>query len=227
MEIDGIVEDMLNISQAVLPQIAQERLDRIQTRTASIGVVGLGYVGLPISVIFSDAGYKVTGFDINTRNVTDLEAGCSYIFRIPSTEIQIARLHGFSATSDFTRLAEQDAIIMCVPTPLNKHHERDLSYVENMAKSAAPWIREGQLVVIDSSTYPGTNEELMIPLLEAGNRQGLKVQSIGLPTRHGVFFRYVLSREREFQQYYRDTARYSDVVNGHKAVATELGAILN
>src|ERR1035438_5278508 len=196
MGVDAIIVDMSNTSQAVLPQIAQERLDRLEARTARIGVIGLGYVGLPLSLLLSEAGFKVTGFDIDARKVTDLDAGRSYIFRIPATEIQSALEQGFTATTDFAHLADQDAIIMCVPTPLTEHREPDLSYVENTAKAAAPWIREGQLVVLESTTYPGTTEELMIPVLEAGNTQGLKVQGTGTASERGVFY-VAFSPERE------------------------------
>jgi UDP-N-acetyl-D-glucosamine dehydrogenase len=182
---------MSKTSQIVLPRIAQDRLDRLQARTARIGVIGLGYVGLPLSLLLSEAGFKVTGFDIDTKKVDDLEAGRSYIFRIAKEEIQSARKQGFTAATDFARLSDQDAIILCVPTPLTEHREPDLSYVENTAKSAAPWIREGQLVVLESTTYPGTTEELMIPVLEAGNTQGLKVQSKGAAAEHGVSRRSV------------------------------------
>jgi UDP-N-acetyl-D-glucosamine dehydrogenase len=217
---------MPNTSQVVLPQIAQERLERLQTRTASIGVIGLGYVGLPLSLLLSQAGFKVTGFDIDARKVTDLEAGRSYIFRIPSAEIQAARQQGFGATTDFACLSDQDAIIMCVPTPLTEHREPDLSYVENTAKSAAPWIREGQLVVLESTTYPGTTEELMIPILEAGNSQGLKVQSKGEPAEHGVFY-VAFSPEREDPGNVTVARRdIPKVVGGHEPVATELAATL-
>ena len=123
---------MSNASQVVLPGIAQERLTRLQARTASIGVIGLGYVGLPLSLLLSDAGFKVTGFDIDAKKVVDLEAGRSYIFRIAKEEIQSAREQGFTATTDFAHLSEQDAIILCVPTPLTEHREPDLSYVEKI-----------------------------------------------------------------------------------------------
>jgi len=151
---DAIIVNMSTTSPPVLPQIAQERLDRLAARTARIGVIGLGYVGLPLSLLLSEAGFKVTGFDIDAKKVTDLEAGRSYIFRIAATEIQSARKQGLTATTDFTHLSDQDAIIMCVPTPLTEHREPDLSYVENTAKAAAPWIREGQLVILESTTYP-------------------------------------------------------------------------
>src|SRR6266702_6754533 len=185
---DAIIVSMSTTNQAVLPKIAQERLDRMETRTARIGVIGLGYVGLPLSLLLSEAGFKVTGFDIDARKVTDLEAGRSYIFRIPATEIQSAREQGFKATADFSGLSGQEAIIMCVPTPLTEHREPDLSFVANTAKAVAPWLQEGQLVVLESTTYPGTTEELMIPILEEGNKLGLKVQGAGTPAEHGVFY---------------------------------------
>jgi UDP-N-acetyl-D-glucosamine dehydrogenase len=213
-------------NQIVLPKIAQERMKRMETRTARIGVIGLGYVGLPLSLLLSEAGFKVTGFDIDAKKVTDLEAGRSYIFRIPATEIQSARKKGFTATEDFSGLSGQDAIIMCVPTPLTEHREPDLSYVANTAKAAAPWLQEGQLVVLESTTYPGTTEELMIPILEEGNKLGLKVQGAGTPAEHGVFF-VAFSPEREDPG--NTTVARRDipkVVGGHEAIATELAAVL-
>ena len=217
---------MANTIEAVLPKIAQERLERIQARTAKVGVIGLGYVGLPLSLLFAEAGFTVTGFDIDDKKVNDLEAGRSYIFRIPAEEVQEARRQGFNATSNFSHLAEQDAIIMCVPTPLTEHREPDLSYVENTAKSAAPWVREGQLVVLESTTYPGTTEELMIPVLEAGNQRGLKVQSKGTPAEKGIFY-VAFSPEREDPG--NTTVARRDipkVVGGHEPIATELAAAL-
>jgi UDP-N-acetyl-D-glucosamine dehydrogenase len=213
-------------SQVVLPRIAQERLDRLQARTARIGVIGLGYVGLPLSLLLSEAGFKVTGFDIDAKKVDDLEAGRSYIFRIAAAEIEGARQKGFSATTDFARLSGQDAIILCVPTPLTAHHEPDLSFVESTAKAAAPWIREGQLVVLESTTYPGTTEELLIPLLEAGNTQGLKAQAKGAAAESGVFY-VAFSPEREDPGNVTVARRdIPKVVGGHEAIATELAATL-
>src|SRR5713101_4212534 len=213
---------MLTKSEVGLPQIAQERLERLEARAAKIGVIGLGYVGLPLSLLLSEAGFKVTGFDIDAKKVTDLEAGRSYIFRIPPTEIESARKQGFTATADFSGLSEQDAIIMCVPTPLTEHREPDLSYVANTAKAAAPWLQEGQLVVLESTTYPGTTEELMIPILEEGNKRGLKVQGAGAPAERGVFY-VAFSPEREDPG--NTTVARRDipkVVGGHEEIATEL-----
>jgi UDP-N-acetyl-D-glucosamine dehydrogenase len=217
---------MLTTSPDTLPQIAAERLDRLQTRTAKIGVIGLGYVGLPLSLLLSEAGFKVTGFDIDEKKVVDLQAGRSYIFRIPETEIQSARKQGLEATTDFSHLSDQDAIIMCVPTPLTGHREPDMSYIESTARSTAPWIREGQLIVLESTTYPGTTEDVLIPILEAGNPGGLKVQAPGEPEEKGVFY-VAFSPERE-DPGNTTVARHDipKVVGGHEAVATELAATL-
>src|SRR3984957_1297085 len=217
---------MSTLSQVALPKIAQVRMTRLENRTAKIGVIGLGYVGLPLSLLLAEAGFKVTGFDIDKKKVDDLEAGRSYIFRIAAEEIQGARTKGFTATTDFAHLSDQDAIIMCVPTPLTEHREPDLSYVENTAKAAAPHVREGQLVVLESTTYPGTTEELMIPVLEAGNTQNLKVQGPGTPADHGVFY-VAFSPEREDPG--NTTVARRDipkVVGGHEEIATELAAVL-
>ena len=213
-------------SEVTLPLIAQERFDRLESRTANIGVIGLGYVGLPLSLLLSAAGFKVTGFDIDEKKVTDLEAGRSYIFRIEHTEIQTARAQGLKATTDFSRLSDMDAIIVCVPTPLTEHREPDLSYVEKTAQAAAPWLREGQLVVLESTTYPGTTEELMIPILENDNKQGLKVQGQGAVQEKGVFY-VAFSPERE-DPGNTTVARHNipKVVGGHEEIATELAAVL-
>src|ERR1039458_10266130 len=147
---------------------------RIETRQARVGVIGLGYVGLPLALLYTEAKFRVTGFDIDQHKVATLSSGGSYICRIPPTEIQAARSQGLCATADFSSLTEMDAIIICVPTPLNEYHEPDLSYITNTAKAIAPHLRAGQLVVLESTSYPGTTEEVMVPILEKGNRQGLK-----------------------------------------------------
>jgi UDP-N-acetyl-D-glucosamine dehydrogenase len=218
--------DMPNTNQAALPQTAQERLRKLKTRTARIGVIGLGYVGLPLSLLLSDAGFTVTGFDIDEQKVADLEAGRSYIFRIPADEIESARKQGFTATTDFAHLSKQDAILLCVPTPLTEHREPDMSYVESTARSVAPWIQEGQLVVLESTTYPGTTDRLLIPILEAGNTQGLLVQSDGTPKERGVFY-VAYSPEREDPSNVAVARRdIPKVVGGHEPIATELAAAL-
>src|SRR5258708_34362822 len=117
-------------NEVVLPKIAQERMERMESRTARIGVIGLGYVGLPLSLLLSEAGFKVTGFDIDAKKVTDLEAGNSHIFRIAASGIQRARKQGFRAPTDLAHLSGWRAFIICVPTPLPEHLAADLSLFE-------------------------------------------------------------------------------------------------
>jgi UDP-N-acetyl-D-glucosamine dehydrogenase len=149
---------------------------KIASRTAQIGVIGLGYVGLPLALLFSEQHFPVTGFDIDETKVRILGEGGSYIFRIPATEISVARERGFRATSDYSLIEQMDAIIICVPTPLNDHHEPDMSYITSTVEAIAPHLRPGQLVVLESTTYPGTTEQVMIPILENNNPLGLSVE---------------------------------------------------
>jgi UDP-N-acetyl-D-glucosamine dehydrogenase len=159
---------------ALAPDSILDIRRKLEGRTARIGVIGLGYVGLPLALLFSEEGFPVTGFDVDPAKVETLNRSGSYIVRIPGEEIDSARRRGFSATGDYSRIADMDAVLICVPTPLNDHHEPDLSYVVETAKSVAPNLREGQLIVLESTTYPGTTEEVLVPLLEAGNAKGLK-----------------------------------------------------
>lgn len=143
-----------------------------------VGVIGCGYVGLPLGLRFAEAGHRVVGFDTDPNKVSKLNEGQSYIGHIPSTKIQQhVRSKLFSATSDFARLTEMDAVVICVPTPLDQRREPDLSYVEQTARSIQPHLQRGQLIVLESTTYPGTTEELVLPILE---QSGLKC-----PIAHG------------------------------------------
>src|SRR5262252_4172149 len=136
-----------------------------------VGIIGCGYVGLPLALRFAEAGHKVTGFDTDPNKVAMLNNGRSYIQHIPQNKIQqfVISRH-FSAATDFARLKECDAILICVPTPLDDRREPDLSYVEQTALSIYPHLQKGQLIVLESTTYPGTTEELVLPILE---RSGL------------------------------------------------------
>jgi UDP-N-acetyl-D-glucosamine dehydrogenase len=138
----------------------------IKNKKAKIGIVGLGYVGLPLALRFSEENFKVIGFDIDLNKINFLNEGKSYIEHISQTSIREARKKGFEATSDYSRIQETDAIILCVPTPLNKYREPDLSFVENTAKSIAPFIKRDQIICLESTTYPGTTEEVLKPILE-------------------------------------------------------------
>lgn len=148
--------------------------NRIQQKQARVGIIGLGYVGLPLALLFGERKFKVTGFDIDRRKVETLTQGGSYIYRITPEEIRAGQAQGFTATSDYARLAEMDAIIICVPTPLDQYHEPDLSFITDTTHAIAPHLQAGQLVVLESTTYPGTTEEVVVPILEKENKHGLK-----------------------------------------------------
>jgi len=172
-----------------------ELKNKIERRQARVGIIGLGYVGLPLALLYAEQKFRVTGFDIDQRKVTTLAEGGSYIVRILPSEIRQARERGFEATSDFARLAEMDAIIICVPTPLNEYHEPDLSYITNTAKAIAPHLHAGQLVILESTTYPGTTEEIMVPILEDGNKLGLKAAREGVSNGQEIFVAFSPERE--------------------------------
>ena len=155
-----------------MSQLSQAFEKKILDRSAVIGVVGLGYVGLPLVKAFVNKGFRVLGFDIDTRKVTMLNRGQSYIKHISTAELkQYLSQKKLQATTDFARLPEADAVIICVPTPLDAHRNPDLSFVLDTTRTIAQHLRKGQLVVLESTTYPGTTDEDMLPILEKG---GLK-----------------------------------------------------
>lgn len=158
--------------------------ERIKNRDCVVGIYGLGYVGLPLALRFAEVGIKVVGFDIDINKVETLNNGGSYIERITSSEIDSARRAGFEATSDFNRTIEIDAQIICVPTPLDGHHQPDLSYVTNTVDSIIPYFRAGQLMSLESTTWPGTTEELLAPRLQkAGFAPGVNCALVYSPER--------------------------------------------
>lgn len=160
-------------------------LECIRDKKAIIGIIGLGYVGLPLMLRFSESGFHVIGLDIDATKVAALNRGESYIEHIPSDAIQFARANGFEASTDFSRTSQADALIICVPTPLDKHREPDLSFVLNTADSLLPYLRPGQLISLESTTWPGTTEEELKP----------RVESTGLIIGQNIFL--VFSPERE------------------------------
>jgi UDP-N-acetyl-D-glucosamine dehydrogenase len=210
---------MTIVSESRLAQLKH----KMESREARIGIIGMGYVGLPLALLFSAERFRVTGFDIAHDKVVTLNAGGSYIVRIPPEAIQEARKAGFHATSRYSEIARMDAVIICVPTPLDEHHEPDLSYVRQTADSIAPYVREDQLIVLESTTYPGTTEEVVVPILEAGNVHGLKVTR-GLDD---TGIHVVFSPERENPG--DDTVARHDipkVVGGCSPAAAELAAAM-
>src|SRR5215470_12997179 len=183
------------MSTRTVPSRSTEFQTKVESRQARVGIIGLGYVGLPLALLYSEQKFRVTGFDIDQHKVDTLNQGGSYIFRITPEEIQAARALGLTATADYAQLSDMDAIIICVPTPLNEYHEPDLSYITNTGHAIAPYLRAGQLVILESTTYPGTTEEVLVPILEKENKSGLKAARAG-QSADNVFY-IAFSPERE------------------------------
>src|ERR1700746_2719064 len=162
------------MSMPTVSSLAAELKNKIESRQARVGVIGLGDVGLPLALLYTEQKFQVKGFDIDQRKVDTLNAGGSYIFRITREEIGAAKAGGLTATSDYSPITQMDAIIICVPTPLNEHHEPHPSYITNTGHAIARHLRAGQLVILESTTYPGTTEEVLVPILEKENKAGLK-----------------------------------------------------
>lgn len=170
------------MNRTVAPK--QQLLDRLASRQAVVGILGLGYVGLPLMLRFADVGFRVLGIDIDRSKVDALNAGRSYIEHIRAESIAGARKKGFEATTDFSRAREADALIICVPTPLDAHREPDLSFVIGTTEAIVPHLRRGQIVSLESTTYPGTTEEELRPRIEkAGWKVGEDVFLVFSPER--------------------------------------------
>ena len=152
--------------------LAGSLIDRIRERTAIVGIIGLGYVGLPLALRFSEAGFRVIGFDIDETKAAAINSGRSYFLHIADSVVKSARAGGLEATTDLSRTADADALIICVPTPLSPSREPDLSFVINTIEAILPHLRAGQLVSLESTTYPGTTEEELKPRIE---KRGFKV----------------------------------------------------
>jgi UDP-N-acetyl-D-glucosamine dehydrogenase len=149
------------------PAYLEQLTTRLRERTALVGIIGLGYVGLPLTLRYVEAGFRVLGIDIDDSKVERLNRGESYIKHIPAADIARARSQGFEATTDFTRAGEPDALIICVPTPLNPYREPDLSFVLDTTDALLPFLRPGQVLSLESTTYPGTTDEELKPRLES------------------------------------------------------------
>jgi UDP-N-acetyl-D-glucosamine dehydrogenase len=142
-------------------------LEKINNKTATVGIIGMGYVGLPLALEFAEKGFLTIGFDIDEKKIPLLNSGSSYINHIKADKIKkVVESKKFFATTDFSKLTETDAIIICVPTPLNEHREPDMTYIENSGKVIAKYLKPGQFIALESSTYPGTTEEILQPLFE-------------------------------------------------------------
>jgi UDP-N-acetyl-D-glucosamine dehydrogenase len=189
--------------------------EKIQERTAKVGVIGLGYVGLPLAVEFANAGFFITGTDVQPSKVAALNAGCCYIQDVSSDAVRGHVIAGrLRATTDFSVIAELDTVNIAVPTPLRKTKDPDMSYVVAAAEQVARYVHTGMLVILESTTYPGTTEELLLPMLE---KSGLKV---------GQDFFLCFSPERvdPGNPQYR-TRNIPKVVGGVSPACTEMGAL--
>lgn len=195
--------------------IEKTPIEKLNNKAAIIGIVGLGYVGLPLVIRYSNIGFKVVGIDINQQKVDGLNNGQSDIEHIPSQDVVNALECGFSATTDFSKATQCDALILCVPTPLNKYREPDLSYVISTTESLCPHLRAGQVLSLESTTYPGTTEEELLPRVE---KQGFKV---------GDDFFLIYSPEREDPGNPNfETRTIPKVVGGHTENCLRVGKAL-
>ncbi len=179
-------------------------IQKFADKTAKIGIVGLGYVGLPLMLRYVDIGYQVLGFDIDKTKVDKLNKGETYIEHIPAEKIAAASNSLFEATTDFSRIGEVEAVILCVPTPLNKYREPDMSFVIDTTDAVKPYLRAGQVLSLESTTYPGTTEEELLPRVEEG---GLKVGK-------DVFLVYSPEREDPGNPNF-ETRTIPKVIGGH------------
>jgi UDP-N-acetyl-D-glucosamine dehydrogenase len=205
----------LNYQESRLRSHKEAAVDRFKIREAVIGIVGLGYVGLPLTLRYSSIGFRVLGFDIDQTKVDKLNDGVSYIEHLASERVVVAREGGFEATTDFARATECDALILCVPTPLSKHREPDLSFVVDTVERLAPNFRSGQIISLESTTYPGTTEEELLP----------RINSRGFTVGHDIFLAYSPEREDpgnlDFQ-----TSSIPKVLGGHTQACRDVAIAL-
>jgi UDP-N-acetyl-D-glucosamine dehydrogenase len=195
--------------------VAAQLIEKFVNREATIGIIGMGYVGQPLALRFSQLGYKVIGFDIDQEKVDRLNCGKSDIEHISDAAIAAANAAGMESTADISRSAEADALILCVPTPLNKYREPDLSYVINTTDSVVPYLRPVQVLSLESTTYPGTTEEELLP----------RVNSTGLKVGKDVFLVYSPEREDPGNANFT-TNTIPKVVGGHTAACLNVGKAL-
>ena len=203
------------VLQVVAENVAEALREKIKTRVARVGVVGLGYVGLPLALEFAKAGFSVTGIDVQNEKVARLNCGDSYIQDVPSASLsRLVADNRFRATTDFSIVADLDAINIAVPTPLRKTKDPDMTYVVSACQEVAKYLRPGQLVILESTTYPGTTNELVLPMLE---RTGLKV---------GEDFFLCFSPERiDPGNPKYNTSNIPKVVGGITPACTEMGSL--
>jgi UDP-N-acetyl-D-glucosamine dehydrogenase len=190
-------------------------IQKLDIARATIGIIGLGYVGLPLSLRFVAAGYSVIGLDIDPSKTDKLNAGISYISHIESSRIQQALASGFTATTDFARVSEVDGVILCVPTPLNPDREPDLSFVIQTIESICPYLKAGQVISLESTTYPGTTEEEIFP----------RISATGLETGKEIFLVYSPEREDPGNPDF-DAQKIPKICGGYTEQCLEVGLAL-
>ncbi len=196
-------------------KLVSSTAEKLNNKSAVIGILGLGYVGLPLMLRYSEVGFKVLGIDIDPKKVDELNQGNSYIAHIPASEISKAREAGFEATTEFSRAKEADALIICVPTPLNKYREPDISYVTTTMDALVPHLKNGHVVSLESTTYPGTTEEELKSRIESG----------GFIVGENVFLVYSPEREDPGNPNF-NTQTIPKVVGGTTPACKEVGVSL-
>ena len=189
--------------------------EKLHNKSAIIGILGLGYVGLPLALRYNELGYKVIGIDVDASKVNLLNSGQSYIEHIPAQKIKAAVQSGMEATNDFSFSTKCDALILCVPTPLNKYREPDISYVINTMEAIQPYLREGHVISLESTTYPGTTEEELLP----------RTESNGLKVGENIFLVYSPEREDPGNPDF-ETRTIPKVVGGHTPNCLDIGIAL-
>lgn len=190
-------------------------IEKLESRQATIGILGMGYVGQPLALRYAQLGYEVIGFDIDAAKVEELNAGRSHIEHISDSDVRSANAAGMECTTDFGRATEADALIICVPTPLNKYREPDLSYVVSTTDTVAPYLRAGQILSLESTTYPGTTEEELLP----------RITAVGLTVGEDIFLVYSPEREDPGNANFT-TNNIPKVVGGHTSTCLEVGKAL-
>ena len=193
----------------------QKLIKRFSDKSATIGIVGLGYVGLPLAIRYAEVGYKVIGFDIDPDKAKKINAGTTYINHIKDEIIGRAISNGFKATTDYSNARHTDALIMCIPTPLDRHRDPDLSFVINTIESLLPFLSVGQVVSLESTTYPGTTDEELKP----------RIENTGLKVGEDIFLVYSPEREDPGNPYFT-TRTIPKICSGTTPACLEVGSAL-
>lgn len=193
----------------------EQLISGLTARGATIGIIGLGYVGQPLALLYAESGFEVLGFDVDERKVAELNAGHSSIEHIDDTAIELAIRRGFRATSNVAKMSQADALIICVPTPLNKYREPDLSFVVDTLETLLPHLRPGQVLSLESTTYPGTSEEEIVA----------RVEGSGFVVGQDMFVVYSPEREDPGNKHF-STRTIPKVVGGHTPACLEVGKAL-